>query len=85
MANGKQLLLLCTRALSSFDNKLLGVDEHLQNFLSLKECSVSILILNEREFSVARNSTYLRLRATLIQKSVFHIFSVFVDFEVSLC
>lgn len=41
MSNYRQLLLLSTKALSTYDPESSGVDNHLEKFLQLPECSVS--------------------------------------------
>lgn len=41
MSNYRQLLLLSSKVLSTYDPESSGVDTHLESFLQLSECSVS--------------------------------------------
>ena len=41
MSNYRQLLLLCVKALSTFNPELTGVDNHLESFLQSPESNVS--------------------------------------------
>ena len=41
MSNYRQLLLLSSKVLSTYDPESSGVDTHLEKFLQLPECSVS--------------------------------------------
>ena len=41
MSDYRQLLLLCVKALSTFDHALSGVDNHLDSFLQLPQCKVN--------------------------------------------
>ena len=41
MAHHRRLMLLCVKALSTFDAQLNGVDTHLKSFLALPECNLT--------------------------------------------
>ena len=43
MSNYRQLLLLSSKALSTYDPESSGVDTHLENFLHMPECNVSLM------------------------------------------
>ena len=43
MSNYRQLLLLCVKALSTYDYNLYGIDDHLENFLHSSDCNVCVV------------------------------------------
>ena len=60
MSNYRQLLLLSSKVLSTYDPESNGVDTHLENFLQLPECSVSIHTHTHMSYVAGRLYTYTR-------------------------